>query len=240
MNVLDYLQIAHSTDRLPTGDPALDINPRLGLAGETGYLLTVLKKEVREDAPIANATIAEVADELGDMLWYVTCITRREGINFLDDVLYGNILRIQNHYTNANPAPAPLFSELFPPGNKISEAVAQGPVSVSTFRNYQTLAVRASRFPKKKTALVPYLVQIWQNVGDLLRPFGISNSTKGNARHDHIDIARSLGDVMWYIAGFATLYDLSLDDIAEQNARKYSPRFRLVVYELEVNYMMWD
>ncbi len=225
MNVLDYLQIAHSTDRLPIGDPRLDINPRLGLAGETGYLLTVLKKEVREDAPTATATIAEVADELGDMLWYVTCIARRENINFLDDILHKNIVRIQDHYTNDDPAPAPLFAQLFPPRSRIAEAVEQGPVSVSTFHKYQSLAIRTSRFSRNKTALVPYLVQIWQNVGDLLTPFGISSSAKKQTRHDHVDIARSLGDVMWYIAGFATLYDLSLDDIAEQNTRKILSAF---------------
>ena len=225
MKVLEYLQTAHSTDRLPTGDPASDINPRLGLAGETGYLLTVLKKEVREDAPTANATIAEVADELGDMLWYATCIARRANIKFLDDVLYNNIVRIQNHYTDDNPAPIPLFAELLPPSDEIAEAIEQGVRSVSTFSNYQALAIRASRFAHNKTALVPYLVQIWQNVGDLLKPFGITSSTKENTKDNHIEIAKCLGDVMWYIAGFATLYDLSLDDIAKQNARKILSAF---------------
>ena len=225
MKVLDYLRTAHSTDRLPTGDSASDINPRLGLAGETGYLLTVLKKEVREDAPTADATIAEVTDELGDILWYATCIARRANIDFLDDVLYKNIIRIQNHYTDDNPAPTPLFAELLPPGDKIAGAIEQGPRSIITFKNYQNLAVKASRFANNKTVLVPYLVQVWQNVGDLLRPFGITNSVKKITKSDNIDIARCLGDVMWYVAGFATLYNLSLDDIAEQNARKILSAF---------------
>ena len=237
MNISEYLQIAHTTDRLPTGIPASDINPRLGLAGETGYLLTVLKKEVREDAPTASATIAEVTDELGDMLWYATCIAKRANVEFLDDVIYNNIVRIQNHYTKYNPAPTPLFAELLPRGSKITEAVEQGPRSVTTFNNYQTLAIRASRFANNKTALVPYLVQIWQNVGDLLRPFGIADD-------EHIDVAKCLGDIMWYIAGFAALYGLSLDDIAEKNARKIlsafpptSRRIRTLLYDEEFNFL---
>ena len=225
MKVLEYLQTAHSTDRLPTSDSASDINPRLGLAGETGYLLTVLKKEVREDAPTAAATIAEVADELGDMLWYATCIARRANVDFLDDVLYGNIVRIQSHYTDDNLAPTPLFAELLPPGDEIAKAIGQGSRSIATFKDYQNLSFRASCFADNKTALVPYLVQVWQNVGDLLRPFGITNSAEGVADSDNIDIARCLGDVMWYIAGFATLYGLSLDNIAEQNARKILSAF---------------
>ena len=225
MKVIEYLETAHSTDRLPTGDPESDINPRLGLAGETGYLLTVLKKEVREDAPTADATVAEVGDELGDMIWYATSIAKRTRINFLDDVLYNNIVRIQNHYSDKNPAPAPLFVDLLAPGGEIAEAIKQGSSCVSTFGKYQALATKASRFSHNKTALVPYLVQIWQNVGDLLKPFGITSSTRIDPKRTRIEIAKSLGDVMWYIAGFAELYDLPLDDIVEENKKKILSAF---------------
>lgn len=225
MKVLEYLEIAHSTDRLPTGNPASNINPRLGVAGETGYLLTVLKKEVREDAPTADATVADVRDELGDLIWYATCIAKRDNINFLEDVMYNNIVRIQTHYTDDNPAPAPLFSDLLAPGGDIAKAIEQGPECVSTFDNYQALAVKASRYARNRTALVPYLVQIWQNVGDLLKPFGISSAAEINLKYRKSNTAKSLGDIMWYIAGFAELYGLSLDAIVEDNKKKILSAF---------------
>ena len=218
-------EIAHTTDRLPTGDPALNINPRLGLAGETGYLLTVLKKEVREDAPTADATVADVRDELGDVIWYATCIAKRDNINFLEDVMYNNIVRIQTHYTNDNPVPAPLFTDLLAPGGDIAKALERGPECVSTFDKYQALAIKASRYARNRTALAPYLVQIWQNVGDLLKPFGIGNAAEVDPKNRKIETARSLGDIMWYVAGFAELYGLSLDAIVEDNKKKILSAF---------------
>ena len=245
MDVSEYLKIAHSTDRLPVGNLALEINPRLGLAGETGYLLTVLKKEVRDDAPTAEATRADVADELGDMIWYASAIANRADLDFVDEVLFTNIQRIQRSYSDKNLAPAPLQKDLLAPGGEIYSATSQGSKSVSTFGKYQQLAIRASRYARNKTALVPYLVQIWQNVGDLLKPFGaVENSEKAEPMFCRTSIAKSLGDIMWYIAGFAELYGLSLDDIARANATKILSAFppddrkqRTPLYDEDLKYL---
>ena len=225
MKVSEYLKTARLTDRLPTGDPACDINPRLGLAGETGYLLTVLKKEIREDAPTAEATLLEVADELGDMIWYASTIASRANINFVEDVLFNNIVRVQSNYTDKNLAPAPLLTDLLAPGGEIENAIGQGSECVSTFAKYQKLAAKASRYAHDKSTLVPYLVQIWHNVGDLLLPFGVEGYSNAVPAHSRNQIAKSLGDVMWYIAGFAELYGLSLDKIVEENELKILSAF---------------
>ena len=225
MNVSEYLKIAHSTDGLPTGDPASDINPRLGLAGETGYLLTVLKKEVRADAPTGKATRLEVADELGDMIWYASAIANRADIKFIDDVLFENIKRLQRFYTDQGFTLAPPLDHLLAPRGEIEAATARGIDCVSTFGKYQNLAIKSSRFAHDRSALVPYLVQIWQNVGDLLMPFGTTTTSNTDAVDSKDHIAKSLGDIMWYIAGFAKLYSLSLDDIADANAQKILSAF---------------
>ena len=38
-------------------------------------------------------------------------------------------------------------------------------------------------------------------------------------------IARELGDVLWYVAEIATMYDLNLDDVAQDNLDKLWERY---------------
>lgn len=227
MKISKYLKTAHQTDQLPAGSLADEINPYLGLAGEIGYLLTTLKKEVRENAPTADATKATVKDELGDIVWYVVTIAKRTEIDFQRDVLFGNLRRIQDNFTDSNLAPAPLFKRELEPGGDVSEAIKLGPTAIKLFSDYQTLAVKTSKF-KDRDALVPYLVQVWGNVDTLLRPFGLRGKRRKRddlPSGDKEATARALGDVMWYVAGFAAVYKLSLDEIMFANAAKIVSAF---------------
>ncbi|AYV48963.1 pyrophosphatase [Caulobacter flavus] len=54
--------------------------PLLGLFGETGSLLSELKKKQRDKAA-SRAYADAVADELGDVLWYLASIANRGGIS---------------------------------------------------------------------------------------------------------------------------------------------------------------
>lgn len=197
MKITEYLKTARQTDRLPKGKAADGLNPRLGLAGELGYLLTALKKEVRRDAPTAKATRETVKDELGDIVWYAATVAKRSGLNFQRDVLLGNLERIQGAKT------IPAFS---------------------TFGLYQKLAVKTLRY-KKGDALAPFLVQVWHNVDSLLQPFGWPGNSKKQPVEDKREVAKALGDIMWYVAGFAHIYGLSLDDIMAANAEKIVSAF---------------
>lgn len=75
----EYQEIAGQTDHL---DPGLN-TPLLGLFGETGGLLTELKKKQRgEDA---YASFAETSlEELGDVLWYFSTLCSRAGYRLSD------------------------------------------------------------------------------------------------------------------------------------------------------------
>ena len=70
MKIRDYQTKAASTDQVPgteRDDRALMV-PLLGLAGETGTLLTEYKKWLREGA--AYQIFKErIAEDLGDILW---------------------------------------------------------------------------------------------------------------------------------------------------------------------------
>lgn len=70
MDLSDYQRQAQATDQLPAGDPNAVIVPLLGMAGEVGSLLAEYKKYLRDkDAHVLFPQ--QVAEELGDILWYL-------------------------------------------------------------------------------------------------------------------------------------------------------------------------
>lgn len=64
-----------------------------GLGGETGEVLELLKKEVRDDKEIHDDLLLE----LGDVLYYLTMITISHGFN-LEDVIYANVKKLTERY----------------------------------------------------------------------------------------------------------------------------------------------
>ena len=86
MRITEYVAVARKTDKLPK-DIRDEINPRLGLAGEIGSLLTQLKKEVLGNKPTADATRTAIKDELGDIMWYAVTIAHRANVDFQKDIL---------------------------------------------------------------------------------------------------------------------------------------------------------
>ena len=224
MNIKDYIAEAHKTDWLPTGKLKYDINPRLGLAGEIGLLLSALKKEVRENRPTAAATRATIKDELGDILWYSVTVAKRGGLDFQRDVLLSNLIRIQSQDLEVRDAPAPLKRSVLLAGGELEAEIRRGPEAVQSFSLYQKLAFSTSRL-KNKDALVPYLTRIWSNAGELLTPFGNSRRLEKRKVSDPTLLSRSLGDIMWYVAGFASVYKLDLDEVASVNIEKIRSAF---------------
>ena len=57
--------------------------PLLGLFGETGTLLSVVKKKQRDSASYLGYT-PHVVEELGDVLWYLAIVTHRGGLRLSD------------------------------------------------------------------------------------------------------------------------------------------------------------
>ena len=224
MKIHDYLSEAHKTDWLPTGELRHDINPRLGLAGEVGLLFTALKKEVRENRPTAAATKATIQDELGDILWYSVTVAKRAGLDFQSDVLLANLIQIQSQGRSVRDAPAPLRRGVLESGGELETELRKGPEAVESFGRYQQLAFSMS-WLTSKNALVPYLARIWSNAGQLLTPFGSSRRLEHSKINDPNLVSRALGDIMWYVAGFASVYGLDLDEVATENIRKIQSAF---------------
>lgn len=81
LTVDDYAKQAARTDQR-SGSSALGFS-MLGLFGETGSLLSEAKKKQRDDASYLGYADA-VAEELGDVLWYLAAVARRSRLALSD------------------------------------------------------------------------------------------------------------------------------------------------------------
>lgn len=100
MNLNAYQREAQSTDRVP-GQKGIAsgvelVVPLLGLAGETGELLSEYKKHLR-DGDSHLLFRERVAEELGDLLWYIANVAAKFDLK-LDDVAQANLRKTRDRW----------------------------------------------------------------------------------------------------------------------------------------------
>jgi NTP pyrophosphatase (non-canonical NTP hydrolase) len=105
MNLAEYQEQARATDQAPPGDTNALIVPLLGMAGEVGSLLQEYKKHLRDgDAHLLFST--QVAEELGDILWYLANTATKFGLD-LAEIATANLEKTRDRWppstTRANP-----------------------------------------------------------------------------------------------------------------------------------------
>lgn len=100
MNLNVYQREAQKTDRVPVPESikvGVDlIVPLLGLAGEAGELLSEYKKHLR-DGDSHQLFKDRVAEELGDLLWYIANVAAKFDLK-LEDIAQGNLYKTRNRW----------------------------------------------------------------------------------------------------------------------------------------------
>src|SRR5437016_6179995 len=89
MTFEEYQTKAAATDAPEIAKNADLSIPLLGLAGETGSLLTLYKKWLR-DGDAYQMVEDRLSEEMGDILWYLAAIARRRGLS-LDSIARLNL-----------------------------------------------------------------------------------------------------------------------------------------------------
>lgn len=89
MNFLEYERAALRT----AGDISISVCG-LGLAGEAGEVADVIKKHVGQGHPL---DLKKIAEELGDLLWYVAATAYQIGYN-LEDIAAQNVAKLEARY----------------------------------------------------------------------------------------------------------------------------------------------
>jgi NTP pyrophosphatase (non-canonical NTP hydrolase) len=115
-----YQREAACTDRVPAQGCPNDILslvvPMLGLAGETGQLLSEYKKNLRDGE--AHGLFKErVSEELGDLLWYIANVASKFNLR-LDDVATANLAKVKARWTTERTAPL-RFDAMLPMGERL-------------------------------------------------------------------------------------------------------------------------
>lgn len=98
VNFNDYQVSALDTALYKKGDAMAYL--ALGLCGESGEVAEKLKKLIRDNNFIfENKDIQAIVDELGDVLWYISCMANELGIS-LGYVATRNLEKLQRRKKN--------------------------------------------------------------------------------------------------------------------------------------------
>jgi NTP pyrophosphatase (non-canonical NTP hydrolase) len=115
-----YQEEAQRTDRVPTRngpDGVLSlIVPMLGLAGETGQLLSEYKKHLR-DGEAHRLFKERVSEELGDLLWYIANVASKFDLT-LDGIAAANLAKVKARWATERAQPL-CFDATLPEGERL-------------------------------------------------------------------------------------------------------------------------
>lgn len=117
MELDDYqIQAATTRQRYNSKDQENYLLGYLGLAGEAGSVLTTLKKLLRDGEGFGSFS-NRLAEELGDVLWYVAAIASHNGLS-LEEIAQRNLLKVTDRFQAADLTTLPRFdaeyAERFP------------------------------------------------------------------------------------------------------------------------------
>jgi NTP pyrophosphatase (non-canonical NTP hydrolase) len=200
-----------------------------GLASEVGSVVAAIKKrllgEGGEGRPLAAD--AEIAEELGDVVWYLFALAHAQNPDQPFNV-FGHDIASLRAEIGAGDARAERIRGILGPSkrNEFLQAAA-GFAHLGDqmrFEDYQELAFLTAR-TQDRTLVEVCLAVLWQLSAELLRrklpPFE-RELNKGVVDRDPNQV---LGEIAWHVAALASVQGLRLSDIAFQNTEKVRFRF---------------
>lgn len=117
MDFATFQRSARETSQLRLGGPQAAIAPMLGLASETGSILNVYKKYLRDGIDL-TANREFLREELGDLLWYAAAVATACGLD-LEEIAEANLRRTRDRYpaglSRPNFETLPIFDTVCPP-----------------------------------------------------------------------------------------------------------------------------
>jgi NTP pyrophosphatase (non-canonical NTP hydrolase)/phosphopantetheinyl transferase (holo-ACP synthase) len=227
--VSDYNTFVQQSDQSAgrSDDERRDI-ALFGLVGEIGSLLSAIKKQILSEAGIESWDDAndEIIEELGDVIWYSFFFARVHNKNNSFNILTKNIALLKKSIGANNIRSRKIYAALDENKRKqFLEAAETFPdTNGMSFDDYQKLAFLTAR-TQGKILLEVCLVALWQLGSELLKkklPSVELSLIKQSIERDPNVV---LGDIAWHLASIASVYKLSLSDIARRNELKVS--FRL-------------
>lgn len=103
MDLSEYQEKAKETSLLPLGGPRAAIQPLLGLAYESGSILNVYMRYMRDGIDLVE-NIEQLKEELGDLLWYAAAVATASNLD-LGEIADANLERARDRYLIAGQQP---------------------------------------------------------------------------------------------------------------------------------------
>lgn len=118
MDLNDFQREANRTDQRPGNEEGALLFPVIGLSSEIGSLVRHVKKRLR-DGDAHELFSDEMAEELGDVLWYVANLAEKLGLD-LDEVARRNLRKVAGRWpTSGETLPLLLPDADFPEGERL-------------------------------------------------------------------------------------------------------------------------
>ena len=95
------------------------------------------------------------------------------------------------------------------------------------FNEYQGEAVKTAIYHKKKIPPIVYCgLKLAGEAGEVSEKIGkLYRDADGELTHEfEVDLAKELGDVLWYLANLSELIGMELEWVAEMNIKKLKSR----------------
>ena len=135
MDFNNYQKEAFGTDRVPMHDDDISlIVPMLGLAGETGQLLSEYKKHLR-DGEAHRLFKERVSEELGDLLWYIANVASKFELS-LADIAAANLGKVRQRWASERAEPL-IFDAEFPESERLPRRFEVELVDVKADKHHQ-------------------------------------------------------------------------------------------------------
>ena len=107
MNINEYQKLALRTLNPELSPKDVLINGVMGLCGESGEVIDLVKKHLAQGHPLDRE---KVAKELGDVAWYLAETAHAIGYD-LEDILQMNIDKLRKRYPDGFDAEASIHRE---------------------------------------------------------------------------------------------------------------------------------
>jgi len=117
MKLDEYQRLTQRTDQAPKGRRDDVLIPLLGVAGEIGTLLAEHKKHLR-DGPAYKLYPARVAEELGDILWYVANLATKFDLS-LAQIARDNLAKTADRFGPSEASDGRFFDADFPEDERL-------------------------------------------------------------------------------------------------------------------------
>lgn len=119
MEFLFYQDEAKNTIQKNSDESLAEIVPFLGIIGEIGSVVTQLKIKFRDGVSYI-AYKDKLAEELGDVLWYISTIATQNGLS-LDDIAKQNLEKISDRFLVGDKTAYKDFDSNYPESERFPE-----------------------------------------------------------------------------------------------------------------------